>query len=424
MSDFFFPEGVRFSCIQCGRCCQDLRIPLTPGDYQRHSLVDWSQWLPASANVDCFEKIREKAGKHSHYFGWRPEHGCVFLAADRRCLVHCRKGYNYKALACKAFPFKFIAVPGGIQVALKFHCPAVIANQGILLTEQKKEIRRLFSAERKEIEEKPLAETVKFYRDYQIPWDAFTSIEAPLRQIITLDTLPFVKRILFLIRFGDFLKKQALGHKSRGSFGVAMDPQAILQEITAMAPVKPWLAPGEKILFVQFFSYLGAHFLRGTGAPSWRLWPKLAAYKLAVASGWGKLRLRDFPQAVSLSALKKCPPWQPDLACRQLLQHYFYTRLISRDYFGGACFELPFTTGLNLLALTYPLIVALARLESLSYGRSAPTAAEVKNAIYFCDFCCYASDIMSGPAARISRFMLDSTQLIEKLVWYYYSGHS
>ena len=304
-------------------------------------------------------------------------------------------------------------------MALKFHCPAVIGNQGVLLSEQKKDIRRLFSAQRKETEEKPLAETMRLYRDYQIPWGEFTAIESPLHRIITLDQLPFPKRILFLIRFGDMLKKQALGHKSCGNFGVAMDPQTILQEIAEMAPVKPWLAPGEKILFVQFFSYLGAHFLRSAISSSWLLWPKLASYKLLVATGFGKLRLRNFNQSIALSALKKCPPWQPDDASQQLLEHYFFSKLATRDYFGAACFDLPFTTGINLLALTYPLIVALARLESLSHGHTQPTVAEVKNAIYFSDFCCYASDIMTGPAARVSHFMLDSAQLIEKLVWHY-----
>ena len=88
MTEFFFPENSRFSCIQCGLCCQDLRIPLTHGDYQRHSQVDWSQWLSTSTGTEFFEKIREKAGRHSHYFSWRPEHGCIFLTADQRCLVH------------------------------------------------------------------------------------------------------------------------------------------------------------------------------------------------------------------------------------------------------------------------------------------------------------------------------------------------
>jgi Fe-S-cluster containining protein len=415
MPELQYPDDARFTCVQCGACCRDLRIPLTAADYERHSAVTWLENLTHKSKK-LFDKRRERQGEVC-YFAHHPVHGCVFLQPDNLCLVHSAKGYDYKALACKLFPFKFIPSPDGIRVARKFHCPAVIANEGEPLNKQHKQLSKLFGDYCQSIQcEVPSA--VMFYHDYAIPWPAFAQIEATLFTAIEIGDLPLYKRLLLCLRFIHACKIEALGQQ--GTFGIELDPQKILCELLQENMQKRRPALGERVVVTQFLGYLVAHYSRRS------VWHSLylPLRKLSLALGIGHVQLPGFTHPVALSQLHNCPPWQPTAECEALLHYYFRQKLLTRDYFGPACFKLPLVAGLNLLVLAYPLTVMLARLYALSRGHVTPLLQDVKDAMYLSDFACYASDIWSGTAGRLSAFMLSSPALLEKLVVWYGSGTS
>lgn len=412
MPELMYADDARFSCVQCGACCRDLRIPLTPDDYQRHSAVSWQEQLEHKT-ARLFEQKRERHG-HVWYFAQRPGHGCVFLRADGRCQVHAARGYECKALACKLFPFKFIPAPDGIRVALKFHCPAVIANLGEPLSRQHKQLTKLFADYCRDIDFQPPA-TVPFFRDYAIPWPAFAELEAVLFTAIGIQDLPLHQRLLLCLRFVHACKQNALGHGKQGDFAVELDPQALLAQLLQEKPDKVRPGLGERVVLTQFLGYLVGH----QEHPAWWRAPAVRIGKLGLAFGRGSLRLRGFERPVALNGLVAETPWQTDAEGEVLLLHYFRSKLLTRDYFGPSCHHLPLVSGLTLLVTMYPLITLLARLYASSRGHRTVTGEDIKEAIYMADFASYASDVFAGMAGRVSSFMLGSPSLVEKLVFYY-----
>ena len=56
--------------------------------------------------------------------------------------MHATHGSDAKPLACRLFPFTFVATPTEVRVSLSFACPAVIDGEGPPLAEQRDEVER------------------------------------------------------------------------------------------------------------------------------------------------------------------------------------------------------------------------------------------------------------------------------------------
>src|SRR5579875_2172342 len=144
------PEGIRYNCQGCGRCCSGWPVGLTEKDYARVKDVDWGSLHPELAGKELFRHcVKEFAGGDSlypHYTTAREDGGCSFLI-DNLCFIHGTLGEDSKPSMCKLFPYTFTVTPSGIYVGLVYGSMAAVRNLGNLLSEQRPMLERMWQVQ-------------------------------------------------------------------------------------------------------------------------------------------------------------------------------------------------------------------------------------------------------------------------------------
>ncbi|MBM4319462.1 MAG: YkgJ family cysteine cluster protein, partial [Deltaproteobacteria bacterium] len=139
----------RFACVACGSCCGLQSIgPIRPEEleaiWQHREALHGK--IPADGGL--FHSVScGSAGSGGPRVICRLRDGyCVFLAGDRRCLIHRELGAEVKPACCRIFPLQFVATPDGVAVSLNMECRGFLqARCGPPLTDQQDELRRTLS---------------------------------------------------------------------------------------------------------------------------------------------------------------------------------------------------------------------------------------------------------------------------------------
>src|SRR5579862_1328196 len=125
-----FPEGQRYDCGSCTKCCRTIwNVHVSPRSYEQ---VHGSP---------LFHKLKDQIGEDPMFMAdvggektalclVKKDHGCVFLGADKLCMIHRDMGEGAKPLGCREFPFIPVPTPDGVYVGVSFYCSAVQANSG------------------------------------------------------------------------------------------------------------------------------------------------------------------------------------------------------------------------------------------------------------------------------------------------------
>jgi len=133
----------RYQCTGCGDCCRGWSVPLLPGEGDRFRTLA-AALIPVERLKGAIHGARA-GGVAVEALGGAGGR-CAALADDDRCVVHAEHGGDAKPLACRLFPFTFVATPSEVRVSLSFACPAVIDGEGPLLAEQRADVEALYKA--------------------------------------------------------------------------------------------------------------------------------------------------------------------------------------------------------------------------------------------------------------------------------------
>lgn len=138
------PEGIRYNCEGCGRCCAGWSVGMTEEDYGRIKHVDWGEVHPDLKGKELFihREAEFKAGtvQHPHYTAPRADGTCSFLI-NNLCAIHGHLGEDQKPLTCRIFPYSFVETPSGVYTGVVYNSMAAAKNVGKLLSEQEDELR-------------------------------------------------------------------------------------------------------------------------------------------------------------------------------------------------------------------------------------------------------------------------------------------
>lgn len=141
------PEGIRYNCQCCGRCCGGWAVGLTEADWAKVKDVDWGALKPELAGSELFvhreEEYAQGVSGYPHYTRRRPDGFCSFLF-DGKCFIHASLGEDKKPGTCKLFPYTFVPTPGGIYVGCLYGSQASVRNQGELLSNQRPMLEQLW----------------------------------------------------------------------------------------------------------------------------------------------------------------------------------------------------------------------------------------------------------------------------------------
>ena len=170
-----FPEGQRFECTGCGKCCR-------------------SDWV-ARIDIGHRDLFLEKEGFHSLRVledgrlatNVKNDGSCVFLSdSDDSCRLY---GEDLRPDSCLQFPFMLRETPDGVEVGLSFICPSVQKNQGRPLQDYEEELKGLLARRSPNV----IPQMVSISWGRGLNWSTYKEIESFL-----LDSGPVVDRMRLL----------------------------------------------------------------------------------------------------------------------------------------------------------------------------------------------------------------------------------
>jgi Fe-S-cluster containining protein len=135
-----FPEGQRFECSQCGKCCRS-------GWVARVDIDKRSALRKAYADL-----VGTKEGRYSALRVLDDGRVATNLTDDKHCVFledttsNCNlQETGHKPGACQQFPFMLRETPDGVVVGLSFLCTSVQKNEGKPLSSYADEIREMLA---------------------------------------------------------------------------------------------------------------------------------------------------------------------------------------------------------------------------------------------------------------------------------------
>ncbi len=319
------------------------------------------------------------------YFRRKSTGECIFLTEAGVCLMHQRFGFDCKALTCRGYPLNLVSTfPGEVSALLRMDCPAVIRNQGPLLSQSRRDIEALaaemrfregFSRQQCDELERPVIELLcevlrQELADETLPPGQKACHLWQLQQRwqklgpIFLNDLPTLKMVLPSVRAksrADLVDLPKLGLRafSRAYFRQLLSNYCQRDE----EMLDTSLAKRCRRTFEMLKMLIGRSNLRQFG-----------------------LEHPDFP--LSRVRLFRAPTETiPKPAIWESYWRFLAVRLECYQFFGFAYYEQSFFTGLAALLLTYPLALAHARIQAASQGRDEIAAADVEYAVGAIDHC-------------------------------------
>ncbi|MCS7015351.1 MAG: YkgJ family cysteine cluster protein [Gemmatales bacterium] len=415
------PVIQNWDCHQCGNCCTDYWVPVTPEERRRIESQGWSE-LPEFQGIPLFVRYGP-FWRGKWRLNQREGDRCIFLDERGLCRIHARFGPQAKPFACRLFPYVLVPVGNHYRVSLRFACPSATANKGRPVVAQLEELQEFAEAfERWHREMNPQASSpttdqllplgqgdVLGWSDILIFADEFLRIlqkgESSLVQRWLV--LLYIARVCWEARFD-----KVRGARLREFLQLLADAaQAELAETAPAASQPSWVG---RILFRNFLAISlrkDQGVRRGLASRSrwrlmWAMWRMLR--------GRGKLPpLQQGLPDVTFEELEAPLPELPPSAW-QLLERYYLVKIQSLQFFGPAFMNYPFLIGLEMLALTLPMILWLAR----GYGTRGGLAA-VEKAVQVIDENFGYSPFLDSPRQRLALRILASRQETERLILWY-----
>ncbi|MHC9542441.1 MAG: YkgJ family cysteine cluster protein [Vulcanimicrobiota bacterium] len=172
-----FPEGYRYACQCCGRCCSGWNIHVD--EYTANAL----KRTPPYQNLlkKAIDPLIQDGDDGTYSTARLPGGDCIFLSVGNLCAIHRDVEYSAKPLGCRQFPFKIRHTPDGAVVGLSFYCPSVMANTGEPVEIYQDEIRSwIYQHKYRSTGDKPLL----FDDTLQVDWNGYKSLEGYIRSCL------------------------------------------------------------------------------------------------------------------------------------------------------------------------------------------------------------------------------------------------
>jgi lysine-N-methylase len=260
-------------------------------------------------------------------------------------------------------------VEDGYRLSFRYACPSATHNKGRPVSEQRGELKAMaegLEQWHRENHEEPVVGEVPpppLQPGQKVGWKDLLRFVAALQNIVTQQAEPFPKRLLRCLALAR-LCRQATFDKITGSrlreflelVVPALDAE-LPQDLQALA-APSWVG---RILFRSFLSI----FLRKDqgvrrGLRARGVLPFLfGIWRMTRGTGTLPQLQQGLPNKTFTEMEEPFGPLEP--TSLELLQRYYAIKLESLQFCGPTFFDYPFWDGLEMLLLTFPMVLWLAR---------------------------------------------------------------
>jgi len=403
------PEGQRFSCERCGFACSWTFAPVSKAE--RKSIEE------LTGETDTAFR---KGG--TLYLRRRSEGPCIFLEEDRSCSIHKEHGKEAKPLTCRAYPYVFSRVGEEIAVGLRFDCPAVAANRGRGLEENRTELEALAkevssltgglgpvpTESWKGLSQSAVARWVSFFRETLTTKGPASSDRA----VVCLRLLRMMAKM-----DGEKLESGAAGRELKKTRDAFFQGEKRKHAVRQMEP-----SASE---YRKMFQLLALYGRRDSERPDTWTWParlQRAYAGFRVMTGKGSLAFLS-PQLpdVRLERLKeRTQAASPEAA--EPIERYLRVKLLTHQFYGPSHHGFSVEEGLASLLLAYTAASALARLFALSQNSDRVVREHAVESVRAVDHVFSLSGAMRSRTARRLNKTLTDQHTFRRLAWRFGMG--
>lgn len=386
------PEGIRYNCQGCGRCCAGWAVGLTDEDYDRVKDVDWGSLHPDLAGKELFHhrQAEFEAGMsmYPHFTKARPDGTCPFLI-DNLCFIHSKFGEPTKPGMCKLFPYTFVPTPSGIFVGVVFNSMASVRNLGELLSNQRpmleetwklvvnqeraqgraSEVVSSVAASVKASDLKAVQYNVNLVPDVPLAWDEYMHVDERLIRLTQDDDFDV---FTVFMSMSEILLEALKIKNAGGDLSTIKDfqvPRDVLERFKGEPPTT-----FENLLFnLLCFRNFEWPQLRKQYAGLWAAANKSPLFEPRVLKSGirsvlgGKVELPG-QGIISLDRVRryKIKPLSSEIS--QFFKRYLYLKIFSKTFCGTSMSGLSMIAGYNNLAAN--LVSAMSYAKALAMARN------------------------------------------------------
>jgi lysine-N-methylase len=413
------PTIQNWSCHNCGGCCRQHSIEITPDERARIASQNWTAADGVPADRPLFVRLGLLPWSRRYRLGNQADGGCVFLDERGLCRIHAKFGEAAKPLACRIYPYAFHPAGKKITVSLRFSCPSVVANKGRPVAQQRDDLKALERLVVPEgAERTPPPEVLPGQR---LDWPDTLKFVDRLDELLAAGDAPIVVRLLKALRLVE-LVGQARFEKIRGA-RLSEFLEIIQRAAAADVPADLSQIPEPSRIGRLQFRLLAAQYARKDtfAEQDLGLRNRLRLFWCAVrfARGRGMVpRLHGEFKSVPFAELE---PAFGAIYCEaeEMLTRYLRVKVQGLHFCGRTHSGEPVVEGFQSLALVIPVVLWIARWLAVGDGRRALSTDDVARALAIADHHHGYSPAFGQPGFRTRVRLLAHTGDIPRLVaWY------
>jgi lysine-N-methylase len=413
------PVVQNWDCQATGTCCQEYRVTLSEDEVKR---IREQGWDP-EADLGGREPFVPTGWfwNRKMQLNHREDGSCVFLSPEGRCRIHERHGYEAKPLPCRLFPFVLVPAGDHWRVGLRFACPSAAANLGRALPQHHDALVAFAAglADREKLQPRAdgsLTPPPMLDNGVTLDWPDTLRLVDALVEMLANRRDPIERRMRKCLHLAAQMRKAKLEHIKGGRLGQLL--QLLSGAADAETPASPMLVPTPGWIGRILFRQAVALFTRKDHGPNRGLASRgrIALFGAALRFVRGKGPIPRMHRGLPETAFEEVEVARGPLPAEaeQVLERYYAIKVGSLQFCGAASFGLPFWEGFEVLALTLPLVLWVARMH-----RDRPRHEAVTQALTVVDDHIGFNRVLSSFRQRLSFHILSRTGELSRLIaWY------
>ncbi len=412
------PVLQNWDCHVCGNCCKEYQVAVSEEEKRRIEGQGWGD-DPLIGDEPLFDR-RGTWGTGQYQLHRRPDGSCVFLSEQGRCRIHEKFGPEAKPLFCRLYPFVLVPAGDHWRVGVRFACPSAAANKGRAVAEHDANLREFarLLAHREGLDDTPEAAPAPptLQGGQAVAWPDVLRFVAALQGLLRNRQDRLERRVRKCLAFAGLCRQARFDQIQGGRLSEFLE--VVAASLDSEVPADPARLPPPTWVGRVLFRQAAAIFARKDHGPDRGLASRgrvallVAAWRFALGRGvvprvHGKLPATTFDQLES-----PVGPLPPE--AEEMLERYYLLKVGSLQFCGRRNFGLPFWEGLDVLALTLPIILWLARAFS-----DLPRPEAVERAVSIVDDHFGFNRILGTLRQRLSfRILSQRGELPRLIAWY------